>query len=381
MARFWWPDTPRPAGPATVRFTAWLLAATVLTGAGSGYVLVSQRATAAVDRSTPLRIMPLGDSITLGPDQDGGISGGWRPLLADELARQDGMDVQFVGSQRSGTPPLDHEGHGGWRIDQIRGIVDEAMATYAPDVVLLHIGTNDIGQRYALDGAPARLADLAARICSDRPGVDLVVASIIPIGSLEPLIDRYDATMPAMVGGLQESGCRAHLVDMRDAVPATELFDGVHPDRLAYATMAAVWAPVVRAIYSRAVAAPVSGVDDDVLHYAGFWAQDPDRPGAYFADEHHSGSTGDVASWTFRGTGVQVFGATGPTGGIAAVSVDGGPDTAVDYWSAAPAEQVPVYRSPPLPDGTHTVRVRVTGSANPASTGTEVSLDRLAVLD
>ncbi len=380
MARFWWGDGPRPGAPSSIRFTAWLVASLVLAGVTGGYVLVSEHMTGPAPRATPLRVMPLGDSITLGPDQDGGISGGWRPLLADELVHRDGLDVQFVGSQQSGTPPLDHEGHGGWRIDQIRAIVDGAMATYAPDVVLLHVGTNDVGQRLDLAGAPARLADLTARICRDRPGVDLVVASIIPIGSLEPLIDAYDATIPGIVGGLQQAGCRAHLVDMRDAVPSTELFDGVHPDRAGYAAMAAVWAPVVRSIYSGDGGTLPGSVDDDVLRYAGSWSQDHERPGAWFSDEHHSGSTGDVASWTFRGTGVAVAGATGPSGGIAAVSIDGGPDAAVDYYAPSAAEQVTVYRSPALAAGVaHTVRVRVTGSADPASTGTTVSLDRLNV--
>lgn len=371
------------AGPFNARVLAAVLVGVMLAGATSGAYVLAAAHTATPGRATPLRVMPLGDSITLGPDAEGTIGGGWRTRLWEQLVVEEHRNVQFVGSQRSGTPPLDHEGHGGWRIDEIRAIVDGALAAAAPDVVLLHIGTNDIGQNHALDTASDRLRNLAARICADRPGVVLMLASIIPIGGLDPVVDHYNATIAPMVGALQLSGCDARFVDMHNAVLAADLFDGVHPDPAGYSAMAAVWYPALRDVYDdtaqRPAGSTAGSVDDDVLGYVGHWAHDRGMPGAYLADEHQSDSTGDTATWAFRGTSVELRGTVGPTGGEAAVSIDGGPDVPVDYYAPDPAEQVSVFRSAALTDAVHTMRVRVTGENNPASTDTVVSVDRLVI--
>ena len=42
----------------------------------------------------------------------------------------------------------DHEGHSGWRIDQIDANVVDWLRTTTPRTVLLHIGTNDMLQNY-----------------------------------------------------------------------------------------------------------------------------------------------------------------------------------------------------------------------------------------
>jgi len=133
------------------------------------------------------RIMPLGDSITEGVNEAGttGCSGvcppsneriSYRKDLRDALAA-DGYTVDFVGTQVSGTSLMSddqHEGHGGWTAYQLvngnnnplagtgsnaaeggflsnwlSGKMDNAATpdpTNAgwPDVILLHIGTNDL---------------------------------------------------------------------------------------------------------------------------------------------------------------------------------------------------------------------------------------------
>src|SRR5215469_12372235 len=65
----------------------------------------------AAHAQDPIKIMPLGDSITV-DDR----SGGYRHLLYD-LLTQDGISFKFVGSAKSGdVPDAHHEGHPGWRI-------------------------------------------------------------------------------------------------------------------------------------------------------------------------------------------------------------------------------------------------------------------------
>src|SRR4051812_1096336 len=72
----------------------------------------------------PVRIMPLGDSLTEGGyNQEGQwrVGPGFRGVLYDQLVHQ-GFNIDFVGSVASGPADLfdrDHEGHSGWRIDQL----------------------------------------------------------------------------------------------------------------------------------------------------------------------------------------------------------------------------------------------------------------------
>src|ERR1035437_990497 len=96
----------------------------------------------------PTRIMPLGDSITQGCCST--TEGGYRTkLYADLTAPASGFNVDFVGtlSDVNANPLLpdhDHEGHGGYHIETIRNnIAFWSKKVEDPDVILLHIGTND----------------------------------------------------------------------------------------------------------------------------------------------------------------------------------------------------------------------------------------------
>ena len=55
---------------------------------------------------------------------------------------------------------VSHEGHPGWEIDDLHNIIGTWTA-FAPDAILLHIGTNDIGKVHAC--ARARALARAAR--------------------------------------------------------------------------------------------------------------------------------------------------------------------------------------------------------------------------
>jgi lysophospholipase L1-like esterase len=330
-------------------------------------------APAPPDRAEPLRVMAFGDSIT----RDGMPGEGYRGPLRDLLVGQDHLEIEFVGTQRNGNSELAHEGHGGFRIDQLRGLVDEAMASQAPDVVLLHAGSNDIGQGNLAWIVAARLQDLTSRICTLRPRADLFVASIIPIVGLERVVDAYNAQIPGIVAQLQVGGCRAHFVDLHAVVAENELPDKVHPDPEGYQRLAEAWYPLVRKAYEGAFAAAVpSSVNDDVLLYTGDWQHDIDRPGAYRSDRHVSAKAGDTAAYGFSGS-VVVIGSRGPDGGVAAISVDGGAATMVDLYAPQEQQQVAVYRSPSAGPGGHVLTVRVAGPTDPASGGTAVTIDRL----
>lgn len=65
--------------------------------------------------------------------------------------------------------------------------------------------------------------------------------------------------------------------------------------------------------------------------------------------------------------------------GIAALSIDGGPEQRVDYYSSIRVGEQLLYLSPALTPGPHTLKLRVTGDKNPASGSTVISLDRIEV--
>src|SRR5215472_7541686 len=115
-----------------------LAAALAVTGAAV------RTSVASAESNGGVKVMPLGDSITDGFVVPGGYRNGlWQRFTAA------GYKVDFVGSLSNGPASLgdhDHEGHSGWRIDQIDANIVGWLNTQQPHTVLLHIGTNDVLQ-------------------------------------------------------------------------------------------------------------------------------------------------------------------------------------------------------------------------------------------
>ena len=131
----------------------------------------------------PVNIMPLGDSITQGDsDHDTYRRPLWKSLEGD------GYDVDFVGSLRRhhrGTAPhtdfdMDHEGHWGWRVDEILDRIRDWLEAHEPDVVLVHLGSNDVFQRQSIESTIVELRQLIDTIHGVRPEATILLAQIIP---------------------------------------------------------------------------------------------------------------------------------------------------------------------------------------------------------
>ncbi|MBB6038629.1 ricin-type beta-trefoil lectin domain protein [Phytomonospora endophytica] len=196
---------------------------------------------ASAESNGGVKVMPLGDSITEGTQ----VPGGYRIGLWQRLASAR-YTVDLVGSQYNGPGSLgdhDHEGHPGWRIDQVAANVAGWLGTYQPRTVLLHIGTNDVLQNYDLGNAPNRLSALIDRVTNAAPGADVFVAQIIPLANSgqENAVRAFNAAVPGIVQGKVNAGKRVHLVDMHAALATADLIDGVHPTAGGYDKMAAVW--------------------------------------------------------------------------------------------------------------------------------------------
>lgn len=92
-----------------------------------------------------------------------------------------------------------------------------------------------------------------------------------------------------------------------------------------------------------------------------------------------SNAANNTATVTFTGNKVELYTAKAAHHGIVAVSIDNGPETNVDLYAAARQNFVLVYGSATLTQGTHTIKMRVTGTKNSAATGTYTVLDYVKV--
>jgi len=203
-------------------------------GAGSGEF-------APCPASEPCKILPLGDSIT-----DGfGVPGGYRIELF-RMALGAGKDITFTGNEENGPTMVDgqsfprkHEGHSGWTIEQVDGLVPQPAFDEVPHIVLLHIGTNDMYQTPS--GAPDRLGTLIDQIIDTAPDALLVVSTIIPFPGSSAQVATYNEAVPDVVQQRMDEGAHIVFVDQFEGFPTGELDDGVHPNEQGYARMAGVW--------------------------------------------------------------------------------------------------------------------------------------------
>ncbi|MEU3166563.1 ricin-type beta-trefoil lectin domain protein [Streptosporangium sp. NPDC006930] len=224
-------------------FTAALLAVVVVAMGA-----VTRTSVAGAESNGGVRVMPLGDSITEGTQVPGGYRIGlWQRLVSGRYT------VDFVGSQFNGPASLgdhDHQGHPGWRIDQIDANITNWARTQNPRTVLLHIGTNDILQNYNVGGAPQRLSTLIDRITATVPDADVFVATIIPLSNSgqESAARTFNAAIPGIVQNKVNSGKRVHLVDMHSKLTTSDLIDGIHPTAGGYDKMAAAWYAALQSV-------------------------------------------------------------------------------------------------------------------------------------
>lgn len=192
-----------------------------------------------------IRIMPLGDSITEGNWRQNSYRRElWRMLAAA------GYSVDFVGSSRmnrSFFPPnpdfdRDHEGHWGWRIDEIRGRIEEWVSTAAPDVVLIHLGTNDINRGEKPEDVAAELCELIDAIRRVAPRAQVLVAGIIPAAGTEAQIARMNDVVRGLLRVRGPAGPRVRVVDQFTGFEvAADTYDGVHPNDAGDRKLAERW--------------------------------------------------------------------------------------------------------------------------------------------
>jgi lysophospholipase L1-like esterase len=203
---------------------------------------------------SPIRIMPIGDSITDGVGSTGTV-GYRRPLY--KLLSSAGYKVDFVGSQTTGSPDdfdRNHEGHSGWRADQIRDSVTAWLNSTPPDIVLLHIGTNDISENQGATSTAAEISQILDNINSWETSHNQVWIILARIINRNDSRSGITTTLNSLIQDLAVTriarGDKIAVVDMESAVRYPgDLADPLHPNDKGYGKMAAVWFAALESLF------------------------------------------------------------------------------------------------------------------------------------
>ncbi len=196
-----------------------------------------------------VKVMPLGDSIT----QAGGIVMGYKGYLLDKLVAAR-TRVDYVGSQVASGPSRlrdrQHEGHSGWQNSHFQPTVGGFVARYAPDVIVLHIGTNDIWSNVDADTAITRLRDVLSRIYAAKSNTHVVLAKIVRMDvGKDAAWQRYNSQIPGLVRAEQQRGHKISLADLSTSLTRADFTDGIHPTDTGHRKMAnAFYLPVLAAV-------------------------------------------------------------------------------------------------------------------------------------
>ena len=200
----------------------------------------------AVPGAKPIKIMPLGDSIT----QSDSKHNSYRRNLWQKLGAG-GYNVDFVGSQTKhccwGSPPnpdfdLNHEGHWGWRTDQILDKIDQWAVVYKPDIVLIHLGHNDIFKGDSIHSTINELGDIINILRSHNTKVVVLLAQLIPTHPQSDSISKLNAEIPKLARSKSTVESPVIIVNQDDGFCANlDTYDGVHPNGSGEEKMANQW--------------------------------------------------------------------------------------------------------------------------------------------
>jgi lysophospholipase L1-like esterase len=224
---------------------AVLVASLAALGVGFATARPAQSATA------PVRIMPLGDSITASP-------GCWRAILWHDLQTNGYTNVDFVGSVLGNgcnygySYDPDNEGHAGYLATNIanQNQLPGWLSAAKPDIVLMHLGTNDVWSSLPTNTILAAYTKLVGQMRAGNPSMKILVAQILPMnpsgcGTCSSGVVALDQAIPGWAAGLTTTQSPIIVVDQYTGFnDATDTIgDGVHPNDTGFQKMAARWYP------------------------------------------------------------------------------------------------------------------------------------------
>ena len=196
---------------------------------------------------TTVKVMPLGDSIT-------GSPGCWRALLWNQLQNAGYTNIDFVGTlpaQGCGvTHDGDNEGHGGILATNMANAQQLVpwLAQTNPDIVIMHLGTNDVWSNRSTTSILAAFTTLVNEMRANNPAMKILVAQIIPMDSARSCstcaqnVIALNSALPAWAAGITTSASPVTIVDQWTGFSAIDnTYDGVHPNESGLPLIADNW--------------------------------------------------------------------------------------------------------------------------------------------
>src|SRR6056297_1209896 len=205
---------------------------------------VPQAAQGMESAAVPVRILPLGDSITAGAPNTPDPQPTYRMYLYDHLVASGlaaGTGFDLVGRYdehpsgtydflRQGEWDHDSESVSGKRTLWASQVVGGAVRDFDPEVVLVLIGINDLRQDITPQEAAANIEEVVDR-ARFKPDVDIVLAEIPPAAGFEALVEEYNALVREIAASKTTSTSRVVTVDLYTGFDLEVYsYDGVHPN-------------------------------------------------------------------------------------------------------------------------------------------------------
>ena len=199
----------------------------------------------------PVRIMPLGDSITDEYNVDGSYrkdlydlleAAGYTPDIVDPTAIP---RFDFVGGEDDGAlADPDHEGHSGFDAHEIRDNIYAWLVAKPAEIVLLHIGTNDINGGQSAAGVAAEIGEILDNIDTYSPDVWVILARIVNRQNPTDTKGLETTELNNQIQILADARIddKIIVVDMESALTYPgDMADTLHPNESGYGEMAGVW--------------------------------------------------------------------------------------------------------------------------------------------
>ena len=224
----------------------------------------------ARDIGTPVRILPLGDSITRADKEHRS----YRYSLWVRLIEA-GIKFDFVGSMDSnhrGNPvwpdhngrpfDRDHEGRSAWHNEHIlhgypgksEGNLSEWLKEYTPDIALLHLGTNDVCRGQSISSTIHELHEIIKLLRADNPHVTVLLAKLIPDKSAlrNSRISELNARIDGIALEMNMPLSPVIVVDQNSGFDVdADTFDGTHPNESGEEKLAAKWFEAIQRVLER----------------------------------------------------------------------------------------------------------------------------------
>ncbi|HEX8311979.1 MAG TPA: GDSL-type esterase/lipase family protein [Chthoniobacteraceae bacterium] len=204
----------------------------------------------------PLRILPIGDSITHGGKRN--VEEFTYRLPLQQLLKEAGIAFDFIGTRNkgldedakwpdvSGAPfDPDHEGYYGWKTAAVRDKLRENLPKLPPpDFALIHLGTNDQDNKDRTGAVVQPLEEMVGLLRKQNPRVAVLIGHLNfqsgTAAEIRTLVDamaeRLNTKESPVVTVHHYRGWKENPKD-----EGTDTFDWAHPNRQGQKKMADAW--------------------------------------------------------------------------------------------------------------------------------------------